>query len=75
MLPGVTAATVIVDKATLREARVSAPLREASQMAVIPPKHNRKEQREYDCDLYEARPDRGLLLHLETMSRHCHALR
>ncbi len=66
MLPGVTAATVIVDKATLRE---------ASQTAVIPPKHNRKEQREYDCDLYGARPDRGLLLYLETMSRHCHALR
>lgn len=37
------------------EARVLAPLREARQTAVIPPKRNRTEQREYDRDLYEAR--------------------
>ena len=32
-----------------------APLREADKDAVIPPKRNRKEQRAYDADLYEAR--------------------
>jgi len=55
LLPGVTAATVIADKGYDAEARVLAPLREAGQTAVIPPKRNRKEQREYDHDLYEAR--------------------
>jgi transposase len=55
LLPDVTAATVIADKGYDAEARVLAPLREAGQTAVIPPKRNRKEQREYDRDLYEAR--------------------
>lgn len=32
-----------------------APLREAGQVAVIPPRRNRTEQREYDRDLYAAR--------------------
>jgi transposase len=55
LLPGVTAPTVIADKGYDAEARVLAPLREAGQVAVIPPKRNRTEQREYDRDLYEAR--------------------
>jgi transposase len=46
---------VIADKGYDAEARVLAPLRAAGQTAVIPPKRNRKEQREYDRDLYEAR--------------------
>ncbi len=32
-----------------------APLREAGKVAIIPPKRNRTEQREYDRDLYAAR--------------------
>ena len=55
LLPGVEASTVIAAKGYDAEARVLAPLREAGQAAVIPPKRNRKEQREYDHDLYEAR--------------------
>jgi transposase len=55
LLPAVTAATVIADKGYDAEARVLAPLREAGQEAVIPPKRTRKEQRDYDTDLYEAR--------------------
>jgi transposase len=46
---------VIADKGYDAEARVLAPLREAGKEAVIPPKRNRTEQREYDRDLYEAR--------------------
>jgi len=34
---------------------VLAPLREAGKVAIIPPKRNRTEQREYDRDLYAAR--------------------
>ena len=46
---------MIADKGYDAEARVLAPLREGGQTAVIPPKRNRTEQREYDRDLYEAR--------------------
>jgi transposase len=55
LLPGVEAATVIADKGYDAEARVLAPLREAGKAAVIPPRRNRTEQREYDTDLYVAR--------------------
>ncbi len=55
LLPEVAAETVIADKGYDAEARVLAPLREAGKAAVIPPKRNRTEQREYDRDLYEAR--------------------
>jgi len=46
---------VIADKGYDAEARVLAPLREAGRAAVIPPRRNRTEQREYDHDLYAAR--------------------
>jgi transposase len=46
---------VVADKGYDAEARVLAPLRAAGQAAVIPPKRNRREQREYDRDLYRAR--------------------
>jgi transposase len=55
LLPGVAAEMVIADKGYDAEARVLAPLREAGKVAVIPPRRNRTEQREYDRDLYEAR--------------------
>ena len=35
--------------------RVLEPLEQAGKEAVIPPKKNRKEQREYDKELYKAR--------------------
>ncbi len=55
LLPQVAAPTVIADRGYDAEARVLAPLREAGKAAVIPPKRNRKEQRDYDRDLYAAR--------------------
>jgi len=55
LLAGVAAPTVIADRGYDAEARVLAPLREAGKVAVIPPKRNRKEQRDDDRDLYGAR--------------------
>ena len=55
LLPTLAAPTLIADRGYDAEARVLAPLREAGKTAVIPPKRNRKEQREYDRDLYGAR--------------------
>ena len=55
-LPAGTAAPVVLaDRGDAAEARVLAPLREAGKAAVIPPKRNRTEQREYDRDWYAAR--------------------
>jgi transposase len=55
LLPRIAAATVIADKGYDAEARVLIPLAAAGKTAVIPPKRNRAEQREYDRDLYQAR--------------------
>ncbi len=55
LLADIAAATVIADKGYDAEARVLAPLREAGKAAVIPPRRNRTEQRDYDRDLYAAR--------------------
>lgn len=46
---------MLADKGYDAEARVLAPLREAGKTAVIPPRRNRTEPREYDRDLYQAR--------------------
>ncbi len=46
---------MIADKGYDAEARVLAPLRAAGKAAVIPPRRNRKEQRAYDADRYQAR--------------------
>ena len=54
LLPTVAAATLIADRGYDAEARVLAPLRDAGKTAVIPPKRNRKVQREYGRDLYAA---------------------
>ena len=46
---------MIADKGFDADARVLIPLQKAGKTAVIPPKANRKEQREYDKELYKAR--------------------
>ena len=46
---------MLADKGFDADARVPIPLQEAGKTAVIPPKANRKVQREYDKDLYKAR--------------------
>ncbi len=55
LLPEVTAEALIADKSYDAEARVLAPLRAVGTVAVIPPRRNRTEQRDYDAHLYEAR--------------------
>src|ERR671932_266971 len=55
LLPNLEADTVIADKAYDAEERVLQPLQQAGKSAVIPPKRNRKLQRDYDKDLYQAR--------------------
>ncbi len=55
LLADIAAPTVIADRGYDAEARLLAPLRAAGKDAIIPPKRNRQEQREYDRDLYAAR--------------------
>ena len=55
LLPQVKANPVIADTAYDADARVLAPLTAAGKTAVIPPKSNRKIQREYDRELYKLR--------------------
>ena len=55
LLPPLQAKTVIADKGFDADKRVLDPLLKAGKIAVIPPKANRKVQREYDKDLYKAR--------------------
>jgi transposase len=47
--------TVIADKVFDAEERVLAPLRQAGNVIVLPPKSNRTPPREYDQALYSAR--------------------
>ena len=55
LLPGMTADTLIADKAFDAHERVIEPLRKAGKTIVIPSKSNRKVSRTYDEDLYKAR--------------------
>ena len=55
LLPTLAAPTVIADRGDDADARVLLPLQAAGKTAVIPPRRNRKEQREYDRDHYQAR--------------------
>ena len=55
LLSAVAAPILIADKGYDAAARVLAPLRAAAKAAVIPPKRNRREQRAYDRNLYQAR--------------------
>ena len=55
LLPGLAADTLLADKGFDADKRVLEPLANAGKTAVIPPKQNRKQQRQYDKDLYKAR--------------------
>lgn len=55
LLPQLQAGTVIADKGFDADQRVLEPLKQAGKHAVIPPKANRKEQRDYDKELYKER--------------------
>ena len=54
LLPDLVADTVLADKAYDADERVIKRLSAQGKSAVIPPKRNRKEQREYDKELYKA---------------------
>jgi transposase len=55
LLPDMEAATLIADKAFDADKRVIEPLASAGKTAVIPPKSNRKQPRDYDRHLYKER--------------------
>lgn len=55
LLPDLVADTVLADKAYDADERVIELLEAQGKTAVIPPKRNRKQQREYDKELYKAR--------------------
>ncbi len=55
LLPEVAAEALIADRGDDAEARVLAPLRAGGTAAVIPPRRNRTERRDYDAHLYETR--------------------
>ncbi|MSO85724.1 MAG: IS5 family transposase [Rhodospirillales bacterium] len=55
LLPNLEADTVIADKGYDADERVIDFLRQAGKSVVIPPKRNRKVQRDYDKDIYKSR--------------------
>jgi len=55
LLPQMKADTVLADKAFDADERVIEPLLAQGKTPVIPPKSNRKEQRNFDKELYKAR--------------------
>lgn len=60
----------------LDRADILLPVQQAGKAAVIPPKANRKHQREYDKDLYKARHlIENFFAKLKTTPRHRHPLR
>jgi transposase len=55
LLPQLDAGILLADKGFDADQRVLIPWQQAGKVAVIPPKANRKVQREYDKELYKAR--------------------
>ena len=55
LLPQMAADILLADKAFDADKRVIEPLLAAGKTAVIPPKSNRKIQRDYDKEAYKAR--------------------
>lgn len=54
LLPLIEAPTVLADKGYDADDRVILPLEAAGKTPVIPPKRNRKIQRDYDRELYQS---------------------
>jgi len=76
LLPDMTAETLLADKAFDADERVIEPLLARGKSFVIPPKSNRKVQRDFDKDAYKARhPHREFLLQAQAIPRHRHSLR
>jgi transposase len=76
LLAQIEADIVLADKGFDADERVLIPLQKAGKTAVIPPKANRKVQRNYDQELYKARClTRKLLRQTQTFSCYRHSLR
>lgn len=56
LLPALDADIVLADKAYDADERVIHLMRDAGKKAVVPSKKNRLQPRDYDRDLYKARP-------------------
>ena len=56
LLAGIKADAVLADKAYDADERIITPLKAAGKQVVIPSKINRLQPRDYDRDLYKARP-------------------
>lgn len=54
LLPSLAADTVLADKGYDADARVVERLQAQAKVAVISPRHNRKQPREYNNELYKA---------------------
>ena len=81
LLPDLEADALLADKAYDADERVLDLLQKAGKTAIIPPKRNRKEQRDYDKELYKARhlienffcklkPYRAIATRTDTTARH-----
>ena len=55
LLPQLQSGTLLADKGYDADERVLLRLEQTGKIAVIPPKNNRKHQRDYDQDMYKAR--------------------
>ena len=55
LLPNIVADTVLADKGYDADERVIERLQAQGKAGLIPAKRNRKNSRDYDCDLYQAR--------------------
>lgn len=56
LLAGIKAEAILADKAYDADERIIDPLKTAGKQVVIPSKINRLQPRDYDRDLYKARP-------------------
>ena len=75
-MPQVQAEAVLADKAYDADERVVIPLQQRGIEVVIPPKKNRKDPRDYDAVLYQARHlKREFLCQTKAISSHCYSLR
>ena len=66
---------MLADKAYDADERMIKPLEAAGRVAVIPPKKNRKQPRDYDKHLYKERHlVENFFCKLKTISRHRHTI-
>jgi Transposase DDE domain len=75
LLPDMAAEILLADKAFDADERVIEPLLARGKSVVIPPRSNRKVQRDFEGRLQGTPPHREFLLQAQAISRHRHPLR